>query len=110
MRPGQKCRSGSLQRKDEEIKRKEECIAYLERLLFGAKGDKLASPDPTLFDSLFAEVMDGRDKVIAVTAKVMKSNYIANEDLNSAYPCYFPSFYILKFFRDILIPIFYTGM
>lgn len=110
VRPSQKCWSGALQRKDEEIKRNEERIAYLKRIPFGAKGDKLASQGPTLFDSLFDEVMDECNKVIAETAKEIQSNYIADGDLNLAYPFYFPSFSIFKYFVDILIPIFYTGM
>lgn len=65
VRPSQKCWSGALQRKDEEIKRNEERIAYLKRIPFGAKGDKLASQGPTLFDSLFDKVMNERDKGMA---------------------------------------------
>ena len=50
-------------------------IAYLERMLYGAKSDKLAKQaidQPTLFDGLFDEAMDERDKAIADTAKEIK--------------------------------------
>lgn len=46
----------------EQNKRKDERIAYLERMLYGSKSDRLASrvPDnqPGLFDQLFQEAMD----------------------------------------------------
>ena len=50
-------------------------IAYLERMLYGAKSDKLAKQaidQPTLFDGLFNEAMDERDKAIADTAEEIK--------------------------------------
>ncbi len=56
-------------RKDEELKRSAERIAYLERLLFGTKRDKLANQGPGLFDEIFNEAMDERDAAIAQTAK-----------------------------------------
>lgn len=46
-------------------------IAYLERMLYGAKSDRLAmqaADQPSLFDGLFNEAMDERDKAIADTA------------------------------------------
>ncbi len=58
-----------IKRKDEDIKRKSERIAYLERLLFGAKRDKLAYNGPGLFDELFDEAANERDKAIEQTAK-----------------------------------------
>lgn len=50
---------------DSKIARKEERMAYLERLLFGSKRDKLASKaaasdQPGLFDELFNGAYDGR--------------------------------------------------
>lgn len=48
------------------IKRQAECIAWLEKQLFGSKRDKLkgVSPQegPTLFDEEFNEVYDARQQ------------------------------------------------
>lgn len=58
--------------KDAEIRHQKERIAYLERMLYGAKSDRLASkvPDdrPGLFDDFFKEAMDEKTKQIAQTA------------------------------------------
>ncbi len=62
-----------LEIKDEEIKRKLERIAYLERLLFGAKRDKLASQGPGLFDRLFNEALDERDAAIEQAAEEIRN-------------------------------------
>lgn len=51
--------------------RLEQRIAYLERLLYGAKSDRLAKQaigHPSLFDGIFNEAMDERDKAIADAA------------------------------------------
>ncbi len=52
----------------EQNKRKDERIAYLERLLYGAKSDRIASrvPDnqPGLFDELFNEAMDEKTRQV----------------------------------------------
>lgn len=57
----------------EENRRKDERIAYLERLLYGAKSDRINSkaPDnkPGLFDELFQEAMDEKARQIEQTAK-----------------------------------------
>lgn len=49
-------------------RRKDERIAYLERLLYGAKSDRLASkvPDnrPGLFDELFEQAMDEKTREV----------------------------------------------
>ena len=46
----------------DQNKRKDERIAYLERLLYGAKSDRIASKvpenQPGLLDELFQEAMD----------------------------------------------------
>ena len=47
---------------EEQNRRKDERIAYLERLLYGAKSDRIASKvpenQPMLFDEYFQEAMD----------------------------------------------------
>lgn len=57
----------------EQIRRKDERIAYLERLLYGAKSDRITSkvPDnqPGLFDELFQEAMDEKAMRIEQAAK-----------------------------------------
>lgn len=57
----------------EQNRRKDERIAYLERLLYGAKSDRIASkmPDnqPGLFDELFQEAMDEKAMRIEQAAK-----------------------------------------
>ncbi len=57
----------------EQNKRKDERIAYLERLLYGVKSDRLASkvPDnqPGLFDGLFNEAMDEKVRQVEQMAK-----------------------------------------
>lgn len=57
----------------EQNRRKDERIAYLERLLYGAKSDRVASkmPDnqPGLFDELFQEAMDEKAMRIEQAAK-----------------------------------------
>ena len=60
------------------IARKEERIAYLERLLFGSKSDKMAAKaamanEPGLFDELFDEAYDERAALIQQTAKDIRS-------------------------------------
>ena len=58
-----------------ETRRMAQRIAYLERMLYGAKSDKLAKQavdQPTLFDGLFNEAMDERDKAIADTVNEIK--------------------------------------
>ena len=63
----------SLRSKDEDIKRNVERIAYLERLLFGSKRDKLARQGgPTLFDELFNQVMEEHEAAIVHTVKDIK--------------------------------------
>lgn len=60
----------------EQLRRKDERIAYLERMLYGAKSDRLASkvPDnqPGLFDELFREAMDEKALRIERMAKEME--------------------------------------
>lgn len=57
----------------EQNRRKDERIAYLERMLYGAKSDRIASkvPDnqPGLFDELFQEALDEKAMHIEQTAK-----------------------------------------
>lgn len=57
----------------EQNRRKDERIAYLERLLYGAKSDRIASrvPDnqPGLFDEQFKEAMDEKAMEIEQAAK-----------------------------------------
>ena len=52
-----------------QLQRKEERIAYLERLLYGAKRDKLAQHGPTLFDELFEEALDEKQSKIESVSK-----------------------------------------
>ncbi len=64
--------------KDAVIMRKEERIAYLERLLFGSKRDKMVqkaaeSNQPGLFDELFDEAYDKRAAQIQQTSKEIKA-------------------------------------
>ena len=51
-----------------EIRRKEERIIWLERMLFGSKRDKAPKPsspnEPTLFDDFFKKACDEKDKAI----------------------------------------------
>ena len=51
-----------------ENSRKDERIAYLERMLFGSKSDKAPKVDssdgPTLFDDFFKKTCDEKDKAI----------------------------------------------
>ena len=50
-------------------------IAYLVRMLYGARSDRLAKQaagQPSLFEGIFNEAMDERDKAIADTAKEIK--------------------------------------
>lgn len=51
-----------------EIRRKEERIIWLERMLFGSKRDKAPKPsspnEPTLFDDFFEKACEERDKDI----------------------------------------------
>ena len=51
------------------LQRKEERIAYLERLLYGAKRDKLAQQGPTLFDELFEKALDEKQSTLEEVAK-----------------------------------------
>ena len=57
----------------DQNKRKDERIAYLERLLYGAKSDRIASKvpenQPGLFDELFQEAMDEKARQIEQAAK-----------------------------------------
>ena len=57
----------------EQNRRKDERIAYLERLLYGSKSDRMASkvPDnqPGLFDELFNEAMDEKARQVEQMAK-----------------------------------------
>ena len=52
----------------EQNRRMNERIAYLERLLYGAKSDRIASKvpenQPGLFDELFQEAMDEKARQI----------------------------------------------
>lgn len=62
----------------ESDRRKSERIAYLERLLFGSKSDRLASKavisnQPGLFDELFNEAYDERAMEIQKTAEGIKA-------------------------------------
>ena len=54
-----------------EIRRKEERIIWLERMLFGSKRDKAPKPsspnEPTLFDDFFEKACEERDKDIEKT-------------------------------------------
>lgn len=60
-------------RKDEDIRIKEMRIAYLERMLYGSKSDKILSkvPDnqPGLFDDIFQEALDEKQQQIEQTIK-----------------------------------------
>jgi hypothetical protein len=51
-----------------EARRKDERIAYLERMLFGSRRDKAPKADspsgPTLFDEFFQKACDEKDKAI----------------------------------------------
>lgn len=58
---------------EEDLKSKSERIAYLERLLFGARRDKLAYQGPGLFDELFNEAMDERNAAIEQAAEEIHS-------------------------------------
>ena len=57
----------------DQNKRKDERIAYLERLLYGAKSDRIASKvpenQPGLFDEFFKEAMDEKARQIEQAAK-----------------------------------------
>jgi transposase len=57
----------------DQNKRKDELIAYLERLLYGTKSDRIASKvpenQPGLFDELFQEAMDEKARQIEQAAK-----------------------------------------
>lgn len=61
-----------LKRENEELRtesrRKDERIAYLERMLFGSRRDKAPKADspagPTLFDEFFQKACDEKDKAI----------------------------------------------
>ena len=57
----------------EQNRRKDERIAYLERLLYGSKSDRIASKvpanQPGLFDELFQEAMDEKARQIEQSAK-----------------------------------------
>lgn len=62
----------------ESDRRKSERIAYLERLLYGSKSDKLASKaaaanQPGLFDDLFNEAYDERAAELQKVAEEIKS-------------------------------------
>lgn len=69
----------TIETKDEVIKqqndkllRAKERIAYLERMLFGSKRDRLKMPHqegPGLFDDFFKEALDARDAAIQDTVK-----------------------------------------
>ena len=68
----------SLSVKEDVISRKEERIAYLERLLYGSKSDKLAAKaalanQPGLFDELFDEAYDAKAAEIQDTAREIKA-------------------------------------
>ena len=58
---------------EEQNRRKDERIAYLERLLYGAKSDRIASKvpenQPMLFDEFFQEAMDEKASQIEQAAK-----------------------------------------
>lgn len=58
----------------DENKRKQERIAYLERMLFGSKRDKAITQQegPGLFDDFFKELMDNKEAEIAEVAKEIK--------------------------------------
>ncbi|MDE5814498.1 MAG: IS66 family transposase [Muribaculaceae bacterium] len=62
----------------EQNKRKDERIAYLERMLYGAKSDRLASKvpenQPGLFDDLFEEAMDEKVRQIEETVKEIEKD------------------------------------
>ena len=67
-----------ISEKDSQIARKEERIAYLERLLFGSKSDTMASKaaeanQPGLFDELFDEAYDERAARIQQAAQEIKA-------------------------------------
>ncbi|MDE5871487.1 MAG: IS66 family transposase [Muribaculaceae bacterium] len=57
----------------EDNRRKDERIAYLERMLYGAKSDRLASKvsenQPGLFDQLFKEAMDEKIRQVEKMAR-----------------------------------------
>lgn len=55
-----------------KVQRMAERIAYLERLLWGGKRDKRVAQGPTLFDALFNEAVDAKEKAVADAAEEIK--------------------------------------
>lgn len=75
----------------ESDRRKSERIAYLERLLYGSKSDKLASKravdsQPGLFDELFNEAYDERAAEIQKTAEEIKTEAARRRKATKAGP------------------------
>ena len=73
-----------------EARRMAQRIAYLERMLYGAKSDKLAKQaidQPTLFDGLLDEAMDERDKAINDAANEIKKEGEARRAKAKTQPC-----------------------
>ena len=69
----------SLSAENDAYQAKTRCMAqhtaYLEHTLYGVKSDKLAkqaADQPTLFDGIFNEAMDERNKAIADTTNEIK--------------------------------------
>lgn len=69
--------------------RMKERIAYLERMLYGAKSDKLtrqAAGQPSLFDELFNEAMDERDKAMGDVAEEIRKEAESRRAKSKAAP------------------------
>lgn len=76
---------------EESIARKEERIAYLERLLFGSKCDKMAAKaaqanQPGLFDELFDEAYDERAAQIQQAVQEIKAESEKRRKASNARP------------------------
>lgn len=75
----------------ESDRRKSERIAYLERLLYGSKSDRLATKaamanEPGLFDELFNEACDERAAQIQQAAEEIKAEAKKRRQMAKAEP------------------------
>lgn len=67
-----------LQQKEDQIRHQKERIAYLERMLYGSRRDKLSAKgpeednQPTLFDDEFKQAMEAKDAEIAHVEQEIK--------------------------------------
>ena len=73
-----------------EIRRKEERIIWLERMLFGSKRDKAPKPsspnEPTLFDDFFEKACEERDKDIEKAKEQIEKEAQARRSRKPAKP------------------------